>query len=139
MPRIFRSIGITQHLLKPAKQSELYDAVVSSLSAIDVTTAAPRVSEDAPDTAADQSSELQILLAEDNIVNQKLAIGILEKLGHHVTVANNGIEALKKIEQHDFDLVLMDVQMPEMDGLAATRELRQRESATGLVISPSWP
>jgi CheY-like chemotaxis protein len=79
-------------------------------------------------------SELKILLAEDNIVNQKLAIGILEKLGHQVTVANNGAEALKQLEQRSFDLVLMDVQMPEMDGMAATRELRRRETKNHIPV-----
>ena len=124
-----QALGITQHLLKPAKQSELYDAVVSSLNATGKPTASPQVSLDAVGKSK-SSSELQILLVEDNLVNQKLALGILENLGHQVIVANNGKEALEKLDQHRFDLVLMDVQMPEMDGLAATRELRRREAHT---------
>ena len=124
-----RTIGVTLHLFKPAKQSEIYDAVVSSLSetgvAIDQEPVATNSSTDA------SLSELKILLAEDNLVNQKLALGILAKLGHRVTVANNGKEALEMISESTFDVVLMDVQMPEMDGLAATRELRRRESASG--------
>ncbi len=121
-----QSLGISLHLLKPAKQSELYDAVVCSLSALGIP--ASETGNDR-DSAASRActSELQILLAEDNLVNQKLALGILSKLGHRVTVADNGVEALKQLEQQHFDMVLMDVQMPEMDGLAATRELRRRE------------
>ena len=122
-----RSLGITQHLLKPVKQSEVYDAVVTSLNATGITATTSQVN---PETSSPAGSldELQILLAEDNVVNQKLAVGILEKLGHRVSIANNGKEALEKLEQQAFDLVLMDVQMPEMDGLAATRELRRREA-----------
>ena len=63
---------------------------------------------------------MHILLAEDNLVNQRVAVRILEKSGYRVTVASNGLEALKAIEEHDFDLVLMDVQMPEMGGFEAT-------------------
>ncbi|MFH1033005.1 MAG: PAS domain-containing protein [Pseudomonadota bacterium] len=74
---------------------------------------------------------LNILLAEDNLVNQKLAVILLQRRGHRVTVAGTGRQALEALERQDFDLVLMDVEMPEMDGLAATRAIRQREGRTG--------
>ena len=69
---------------------------------------------------------IRILLAEDNPVNQKLALRLLEKMGYSADVAENGIEALHAMEHKDYDVVLMDVQMPEMDGWQATREIRQR-------------
>src|SRR5262249_43249441 len=74
---------------------------------------------------------LQILLAEDNPVNQMTATTMLEKLGHAVVVANNGRQAIDKINEEKFDVVFMDVQMPEMDGVTATGEIRRRERATG--------
>ena len=70
---------------------------------------------------------MHILLAEDNVVNQRVALRILEKRGHRVVVANTGVEALKALDQRDFDAVLMDVQMPEMGGFEATRKIRERE------------
>jgi two-component system sensor histidine kinase/response regulator len=73
----------------------------------------------------------KVLLAEDNIVNQRVALGLLTRRGHAVTVANNGREALAAVERETFDLVLMDVQMPEMGGLEATAAIRQREQRTG--------
>ena len=126
------ALGISQLLLKPAKQSEIYDAIVSSLSASGMAVLAPALP---AITNLATTSELQVLLAEDNIVNQKLAIGILQKLGHRVTVAGDGKEALDILQDKEFDLVLMDVQMPEMDGLAATREIRRRESGTSNHVS----
>ncbi len=125
-----QAMGVAPPLLKPAKQSEIYQAVVSSL--ISASRSSQPIHEQSEETD-DQTvvRDLQILLAEDNLVNQKLAIGLLESLGHHVTVAANGQAALDLLEDSSYDLVLMDVQMPILDGLAATRKLREREQATG--------
>ena len=77
---------------------------------------------------------LHILVAEDNPINQKLAVRVLQKQGHTSVIANNGREALAMWEHELFDAILMDVMMPEMDGLVATTEIRQREKATGTHI-----
>ncbi|MBU3695147.1 PAS domain-containing hybrid sensor histidine kinase/response regulator [Dechloromonas sp.] len=79
---------------------------------------------------------LDVLLVEDHPVNQKLALGLLEKWGHRAHLANNGLEAIFLIEAHDFDLVLMDMHMPEMGGIEATRKIREREAVLGLKHLP---
>jgi CheY-like chemotaxis protein len=76
---------------------------------------------------------LRILLAEDNKINQKFAVALLHKAGHHVTVAMNGLEAVDAMRHDDFDIVLMDVQMPELDGVGATREIRALPAPKGKV------
>jgi hypothetical protein len=83
-----------------------------------------------PPTAGISASSLslRILLAEDNLVNQKVAMGMLGKMGHRITLATNGLEALEQWRQSDFDLILMDVQMPEMTGLQATMQIRREEA-----------
>ncbi len=122
-------LGIAAYLLKPIKQSELFDAIVLALgvNAVDEETPAEPTSPAPPPGGR----LLRILLAEDSPVNQKLAIGLLEKHGHRVTLANHGREALAALDTQEFDLILMDVQMPEMDGYEATAAIRARERETG--------
>jgi len=82
--------------------------------------------------AAVPGTALEILLAEDNAVNQRLATRLLQKRGHRVTVVGNGREAVELLERSSYDLVLMDVQMPLLDGIAATTLIREREKETGI-------
>jgi PAS domain S-box-containing protein len=125
-------LGISAYLLKPVRQSELREAITRVLSAKDQSGAVPMITQHALQTSGGSSRGLRILLAEDNPTNQKLAVRMLEKRGHRVTVANNGRQALDALAGATFDLVLMDVQMPEMDGMQATARLREMEQLTGL-------
>ena len=119
-------LNVNAYLTKPVRQSSLFDAIANSMGQGE-TFAAPAKEE----KKVDQVSSLRILLAEDNAVNQLTATTMLEKLGHSVEVANNGREAVDKVADGEFDLVFMDVQMPELDGLAATKEIRQGEQSSG--------
>ena len=116
-------LSVAAYLLKPIKQSELFDAIVMALGV----TAAEDEYRFPKGEAEEQIPPLRVLLAEDSLVNQKLAVGLLERHGHTVTVANHGREVLGAVESDEFDLILMDVQMPEMDGLEATEIIRSRE------------
>jgi CheY-like chemotaxis protein len=125
-----RAMGIVSYLTKPIKQAELLSAILSARhGAAATTTDETNVLSSAP--VAPRG--LRLLLVEDNLVNQRLAVGLLEKQGHTVVVAENGKEALEVLEKaaDSFDLVLMDLAMPILDGFEATTAIRQREKATG--------
>jgi len=120
-------LGIANYLLKPVKQSELLDAIERALGVLVPKAELTRAADETPPARA-----LRILLAEDSIVNQKLAVALLTRQGHTVTIANNGKEAVAAVDRESFDVILMDIQMPEMDGLKATAAIRERESHAGL-------
>jgi two-component system, sensor histidine kinase and response regulator len=128
-----RKLGVSAYLTKPIKQSELLRTVlqlVNPAPAMKKTKppkkSAPHISE-----TAETPCRLHILLAEDNPVNQRVAMGILEKRGHVILAVDNGLQALHALEAQQFDLILMDLQMPEMDGFAATAAIRKKEATTG--------
>lgn len=127
-----RELGLAACLTKPVKQSELLSTIITTLSKS--SQAATRLARAAQPASTERNRNVQILLVEDNLVNQRLAVRLLEKQGHQVIVANNGREAIAALEQERFDLVLMDIQMPEMSGLEATAVIRAREQETGAHI-----
>jgi signal transduction histidine kinase/DNA-binding response OmpR family regulator/HPt (histidine-containing phosphotransfer) domain-containing protein len=124
-------LGVAAYLTKPIKQSELLDTIMTVLGTPSARTREPSP---APQGSVPARRRLHFLLAEDNAVNQRLAERMLEKRGHTVVVANNGKAALHALEHEAFDLILMDVQMPEIDGLEATMAIRAKEKATGAHI-----
>jgi CheY-like chemotaxis protein len=125
-------LGVSAYLLKPIRQSELREAIARVLGAREEEGAIPLVTRFSLHDARDPSAYLHVLLAEDNAVDQRLAVRLLEKRGHSVAVASNGREALVALEKEKFDLIFMDVQMPETDGLEATVAIREKEKSTGV-------
>ncbi len=123
-----RQLGFVAYLTKPVSQSELHDALTRSAGRATTVPQAMPVPAPSPE---EHQAGLRILLAEDSQVNQRLALRWLEKWGHQVTIANNGYEALRLLDEQQIDLVLMDVQMPELSGIEATALIREREKLTG--------
>jgi PAS domain S-box-containing protein len=121
-----RELGVAAYLTKPIKQKELYNAIVAVLGS-----AGARGELVTRHNLEQERGGLRVLLAEDNPVNQKVAARLVEREGHQVTVVANGREAVEQIAQQDFDVVLMDVQMPKMDGFEATARIREHEKQTG--------
>jgi signal transduction histidine kinase/CheY-like chemotaxis protein len=124
-----RKMGLAGHLTKPIKQSELFDVIVTALGGD--TSSVEHPAAPVEPSAPTPSRRLRVLLAEDNPVNQRLVVKLMEKQGHSLVVTGNGREALAALERGEFDLVLMDVQMPEMGGFEATGCIREREKSTG--------
>jgi PAS domain S-box-containing protein len=122
-----QELAVSAYLLKPIRQSELREAIARGLGAPAQKGAIPLVTRYSLQDARDPQTILSVLVGEDNAVNQLLATRLLQKRGHRVVTAANGREALEALLKDRFDLVLMDVQMPEMDGLQATIALREKE------------
>jgi two-component system sensor histidine kinase/response regulator len=119
-----RQMGVESYLIKPISSSDLLESIRLAMG---VQTPANTLPVPAARISA-SSLSLRILLADDNLVNQRVAMTMLAKMGHRITLATNGLEALELWRQSDFDLVLMDVQMPEMTGLQATMQIRREEA-----------
>jgi PAS domain S-box-containing protein len=124
-----RELGVSAYLMKPIAQSELFDAIMTALGVSQhLATLTTRHS------LKEMRRRLNVLLAEDNAVNQTLATRLLEKLGHTVTLANNGVEAVERWQNGQFDVILMDIDMPLMNGYQATCKIRELEDGTGAHI-----
>ncbi|MBA2659751.1 MAG: response regulator [Nitrosospira sp.] len=123
-----KMLGITRFLRKPVKQSELFDAIVAAIS---IDAVESLILESVQSVSSKPSRVLNVLVAEDHPINQQVVTEILLDRGHPFSIANNGIEVLQMLEQQSFDVILMDGQMPEMDGYQTTMEVRQREKKTG--------
>jgi signal transduction histidine kinase/CheY-like chemotaxis protein len=129
--RVMQETQIGAYVAKPVKQSQLFDALATVLGVSADLVRSQKVEDDVPaqplEDAAPQIRQ-RVLVAEDNLVNQKLTLKILEKLGYMGKAVASGIEAVRATEIEDYDVVLMDCQMPEMDGFQATAEIRRRET-----------
>jgi two-component system, sensor histidine kinase and response regulator len=127
-----KELGIAAYLIKPVLQSDLLEALLRVLGPrSDRAELMPLITRH---SLREARMPLRVLLAEDNVVNQRLALRLLEKEGHRVVVAGDGVKALEALERQQFDIILMDVQMPIMDGMEATAAIRERERSSGAHI-----
>jgi CheY-like chemotaxis protein len=123
-----RNLAIARYLTKPVIQSELLNTILNMVGA---KTVGEILSSCHTGERPSDEPTLKVLLAEDGLINQRVAVGLLKMKGHAVTIANNGKEAVSAVENGRFDVVLMDVQMPEMDGFEATKVIREKEQPSG--------
>jgi PAS domain S-box-containing protein len=126
-----KTLGVSAYLLKPVRQAELRQILTRVVGAVAVPENRSIIAQKKISEEPSPGQSLNVLLAEDNAVNQMLAVRLLEKRGHSVVVVDNGRKALDVSERQTFDLVLMDISMPEMDGITTTALLREREKGTG--------
>lgn len=124
-----RELGIASYLFKPIRKSELLSVISGALRQ-----SAKRNPHAVPSNSPESSRQLRILVAEDNLVNQTVILHMLTNQGHLPTIVGNGKEAVAALQTESFDLVFMDVQMPEMDGLNATHKIRENEALTGVHV-----
>jgi signal transduction histidine kinase/CheY-like chemotaxis protein len=133
-PRRCKDLGVAGYAIKPVSRQELLRLILKTLGDVhEEQKPAFPVPLSVVESAA-QTLSLSILLAEDNVFNQRVALGLLGRMGHQVTVANNGLEAVELYSKNHFDLVLMDIQMPEMDGFGATKLLLRQQHESGIMV-----